>query len=252
MEACFTNDNNVVLRLPAHPKSRLFARRDGHEVLFRRIHTHLIQKGILDRNFVDLGAWIGDNALPWSKNIPGQVYAIDPSPNNLQFIQQVRDLNNIQNVKPLQYAVSDCEECVSTNDSIDHCSFVYNNPGVSGKTKLQTTTLDALFQKGEIEAVGYIHLDVEGMEYKIVLGAQQLIAACRPIISFEQHLELDDYSVISEKLKSLGYKVFLIDEVLPGCRPDCRNSFAFPQERFQSQWIEDIHAYLGKKVLIAQ
>jgi hypothetical protein len=44
--------------------------------------------------------------------------------------------------------------------------------------------------------------------------------------------------------------VFLIDEVLPGCRVDCRNSIAFPEEIFVQSIVDGIHQYVGKEILL--
>jgi hypothetical protein len=54
----------------------MFKKRDNHEVMFRRINTYLIKNKIIKNNIIDLGAWIGDNSIPWAKNIDGTVYAI--------------------------------------------------------------------------------------------------------------------------------------------------------------------------------
>jgi hypothetical protein len=107
-----------------------------------------------------------------------------------------------------------------------------------------------LYRDQVIQEVGYIHLDVEGMEAKVIAGATELIQSCRPIIAFEQHLELDDYRGLSQLLKSKGYTVFLNNEVLPGCRHDCRNLFAFPSETMTHGFIDSIHVAIGVKSLV--
>jgi hypothetical protein len=245
----FTNDDSVEITLLHDPRSNQFRWRDRHEVQFRRINTFLIKTNIITRNIVDLGAWIGDNSIPWARNIGGLVYAIDPSPENCDYINKMCELNRIVNVKTLQLAISNRVEVLTTNDGLDHCSFVYGNPGSNGNVKVSATSLDSLYETHAIENVGYIHLDVEGMEYKVLEGSTHLIDACRPVISFEQHLELDDYNAIVTYLKPKGYTIFLIDEVLPGCRPDCRNSLAFPNELYSESLIDAIHAYIGASVL---
>ena len=226
----FTNDDSINISLLNHPFSDYLKVRDKHEVLFRRINTFLIKNKIIKNNIIDLGAWIGDNSIPWAKNIDGFVYAIDPSHDNCKFINETCDLNNISNVKTIQYAISNVNELLTTNDNINHCSFVYGNPGLNGNVKTNAVSLDYLYETKAIENIGYIHLDVEGMEYKILQGSSTLIDNCRPIISFEQHLEIDDYGIILSYLKNKNYTIFLIDEILPVCRHDCRNSFAFPNE----------------------
>ena len=44
--------------------------------------------------------------------------------------------------------------------------------------------------EGEIADIGFIHLDVEGMEEKVVQGAKRIIQKNRPIVAYEIHLEL--------------------------------------------------------------
>jgi len=248
--AVFTNDDFVSISLINHPFSNNFKGRNNHEVLFRRINTFLIKDKIIKNNIIDLGAWIGDNSIPWAKNIDGIVYAIDPSPENCHFINKTCELNNIGNVKTIQLAISNINEILTTNDSIDHCSFLYGNPGLNGKNRVNAVSLDYLYDTKVIDNIGYIHLDVEGMEYKILEGSISLIEKCRPLISFEQHLEIDDYDIILSYLKKHNYTVFLIDEILPGCRHDCRNSIAFPNEIYNETLIKNITMYIEKDILI--
>ena len=247
----FTNDDNVSVLLINHMFSNNFKCRDSHEVLFRRINTFLIKNKIIKDNIIDLGAWVGDNSIPWAKNIEGLVYAIDPSAENCDFIRLTCEANNIKNVKILQHAISNTTELLSTNDNIDHCSFVYGNSGLNGKIKVMAVSLDYLYETKVLTKIGYIHLDVEGMEYKILQGSRNIIDTGRPIISFEQHLELDDYNVILSYLNNKNYTVFLVDEVLPGCRLDCRNSFAFPNELFlqHHDLVQRISDHIGRNIL---
>ena len=248
--AVFTNDDSVNILLIKHPFSNDLKRRDGHEVLFRRINTFLIKNKIIKNNIIDLGAWIGDNSIPWSKNIDGIVYAIDPSPSNCSFIHKTCELNTITNVKIIQSAISNTNEILTTNDNINHCSFIYGNPGLNGDVIVEAVSLDYLYETNAIENIGYIHLDVEGMEYKIIEGSNRIIDECRPIMSYEQHLEIDDYNSIVSFLNNKNYTIFLVDEVLPGCRPDCRNFFAFPNEIYSEMLRNNIHKYIGKDILI--
>ncbi len=262
MSCIFTNDNNTTIKLIDHPFSQTFASRNGDEVLFRRMHVYLMNVGIIKNNIIDLGAWIGDNTIPWAKRISeskrsvgepkriseATIYAIDPSLENCHFINEMCKHNDIDNVKTFQTAVSNKMETLSTNDDMYHCTF---EPGTQGRNKVHAITLDHLFQNGEIENIGYIHLDVEGMEYKVILGANQIIDTCRPVITFEQHLEIDNYDLILDHLLNKKYVVFLIDEIMPSCRPDCRNSIAFPEEIFDQTIVDGIHQYVGKEILLA-
>jgi FkbM family methyltransferase len=175
------------------------------------------------------------------------VYAIDPSPDNCQFIRDLASLNNIKNIRVIQKAISDKREVLSTNEDLTHCSFVSDDD--SRRNQVKAWPLDDLYNAGEIADVAYIHLDVEGMENRVVAGAQKLIDTYKPIIAFEQHLEQDPFIELSEHIAAKGYAVYLINEVLPGCRPDCRNFIAFPKTRFDSKIVEALNTHLGQDVL---
>lgn len=249
----FTNDNNTKVLLPDHKYSEVFSKRDQHEVFFRRIINYLIQNKYIRGNIIDLGAWIGDNAIPWSKNIDGTVYAIDPSPGNCNFIELLLKDNFIKNVKIIQKAISSENKVISTSavygDDLYHCTL---QDGESGEYKFNSYSLDYLYKTGEIENIDFIHLDVEGMEYQVVIGAENLIQDYYPIITFEQHLSTDDYSGLSKHLGSKGYYVYMINEILPGCNPDCRNFLAIKsiKDRLTPEIAAELVEALGKEDLL--
>jgi FkbM family methyltransferase len=262
--AHFSNDNGVAIQYTMnHPLAGLFGSRNEHEVMFRRISTYLINNGHVQGNILDLGAWIGDNALPWSVSLlmaqhgsntgirdPNfVVYAIDPSPENCRFMINNSTLNGIENVVVIQRAISDKIEVLSTNEDLTHCTFVSDDSTATYKNQIEAVSLDDLFFAGELAKIAYIHLDVEGMENRVIAGATSLIEMCRPIIAFEQHLEQDLFLELSSNIAEKGYTVYLINEVLPGCRPDCRNFIAFPNDSFDDTISNIINGHLGQDVL---
>ena len=101
-----------------------------------------------------------------------------------------------------------------------------------------------------IDNIGYIHLDAEGLEYKIIKGSRKIIEKFNPIISFEQHLNIDNYNELINHLKEKKYTIFMIDEIMPGCRDDCRNFFAFPCNVYNETLIENINTHIGRTIMI--
>lgn len=222
----FPHDNDVCIVVPDGWYSYDYSTRPHKEPYFRSIVNGLLQSGKITGNIVEGGAFIGDNAMPWAKNTTGMIYAIDPSDGNCQYMRELIRLNNLTNVRVFQNALSDREETLSTSDDLYLCSFLKN----TGPNKAFGVSLDALYLRGEIDNVGFIHLDVEGYEHKTILGAEQLLRKYKPIVAYEQHLDTDNYLALSDHLKSLGYNVYIIDEILEGCRQDCRNLLATPFE----------------------
>lgn len=226
---------NVLINIPhdndkRHKYYQMFKERGGCEALFRLLVKKLYDDNILDktRNIIDLGAWIGDNAIPWSMIIKGVVYAIDPSIENIQYIHELMFLNKVSNIKTIQRCISDTEDYVYTDHDMKHAQFNMKK----GRTKVRTITLDVLYHNGGIMNVDFIHLDVEGFEHKVIKGSIQLINGCRPLIVWENHIETDNYRDTIGLLEKLGYKTFLINERFPHCRHDCRNLISIPDDRF--------------------
>jgi FkbM family methyltransferase len=252
---CFQNDGNVKIKL-------LFKRNDcidwctnfifmaNNEPLFRKIHNYLFRSHIIKGNVIDLGAYIGDNTIPWAKlNSNLTFYAIDPSLDNCEWIKIISKYNNIINIKTIQTAIGDKDEYLYTDDNISHCSFVWNNKLKSQKVK--ATSLDKLYKKGIITDIGYIHLDVEGMEYNVLIGANELINNTRPIITFETHsiAEKMQLEKIVKLLKNKNYVSFEIQEILKNHRDDCRNHIAFPMEIYNQEIYKDIIRLYGKNCI---
>jgi FkbM family methyltransferase len=231
----FTNDNNVEINILNNNNGSNLSNRINSEKLFRTIITFMINNNMIENNIIDSGSWIGDNSIPWAKNINGIVYAIDPSNENLEFIKSICEINNISNITTIETALSDRTKTISTNDESKHFMFQLDN---SGKYQFNSCSLDDLYEKNSITNIGYVHLDVEGFEMLVIKGAEKLITDYRPIISFEQHIDSDDYMGIANNLKEKKYNVYIINEKFEGCRIDCRNLLAIPEEKNTDKFIE--------------
>lgn len=217
----FKNDD-VNLIVPNDLTHR-FTDRINAEKKFRQITKKLMKKGIIDinKNIIDLGAWIGDNSLVWAKMINGSVYAIDPSPNNIDIIKNIQNINNINNIVTIKKPISNKIESVEVSEGdINHGSFKSSDKGI------ETETLDNLYNSKKINNIGFIHLDVEGFEYKVLEGSQKIISMFRPIIVTESH---EGDKEVNPLITKHGYNVYVIDEVC-GANPTCRNSLWIPNE----------------------
>jgi FkbM family methyltransferase len=243
----FVNED-LIINIPynnnkLHRYYQMFEERDNCEVLFRLFIKYCYEHDLIDKskNIIDLGAWIGDNTIPWAMRISGNVYAIDPSIENINYIKELCRLNNIHNVFPIQKCISNTVETVYANGDIKHTEFNVK----SGSIKMTTTTLDILNSDNIINNIGFIHLDVEGFEQKILNGTVNLINKHKPIIVWENHLTMDNYKSIVLFFNTLNYKSFLINERFPNCRPDCRNFLSFPNDNNMFNEINNINNYFS-------
>jgi FkbM family methyltransferase len=162
------------------------------------VKKHIISNALnFQKNIciIDTGAHIGDGSLPIAQALSLQgrediiVYAIDPTKEKCEYMEYVAKINNIKNIRVLNFGLSDQEEFYDKN------SFQVINDGNTGATQWVNSkrgiifqTLDGLVEKEIIkEKIGYIHLDVEGMESKVTKGGIKSINKDLPIISFEQN-----------------------------------------------------------------
>lgn len=234
IQIVFENDMSVTVGLDVlHPLFQEYVHRVHSEPLFRRIASYIVTNVCASGStMLDCGAWIGDNVIPWAKLYKNnRICAFDPSPRNCQFIQYIAGINNLHNVQIYQLGLSDKDEILSTNEGLEHCTFT---PGDDKQShKIQAVALDSLFDKHIISNVSFIHIDVEGMEWNVLRGAERLLTAERPVVTYEIHLTTDKFiDEIKTFLKRFDYKIFLINEELPGCLEDCRNCLALPTETY--------------------
>ena len=245
----FPNDASVCINVIAHQFSNEFIGRRSKEVLLRQLHAHLFQDGKIPGNVIDLGSWIGDNTLPWAMISHGIIYAIDPSPENLGFVKEMCDHNNIKNVRTIEAVIGSHNELVGTNNRLGHCVFNEDPDRTLGFENYRTSiSLDELYRQGIIENISCIHLDVEGFEEKVLAGSEKILDMFKPLITFEQHVLRDDYIGLSRWLAQRGYDIFLINETLLGCQFDCRNLFAVP--RVSDISINSINLLLGHGAIL--
>lgn len=228
MNILFPLENNINIKIPV-PKNRClhekrFSNTPLREALLRLVVTEFINAKLIKGNIIDCGAHIGDNSVPWAKLMKNNfIYAVDPSANNIKYIKELCNLNNLKNIKLLQYAISNCKKDVYTNGNIDHCSFRSGQK----KMKLKSTSFDNLFDDNKISNIDFIHLDVEGLEEDVIVGSKKIINFYKPIIIFEQHISgrnNDNYIKLCDYLKNThNYRNFMLNEQIDGCWEDCRN-----------------------------
>ena len=240
----FVNEGSIKVRLPkvsaieiilgiGIPVNRNadYQNRPFAEVLLRKTIYELYESGFISRklSIIDIGSWISDNSIIWSRylNDPAKVIAIDPSRDNITYGQKLAKENNITNIKFVQAVCADKSGIkLDFDGTIDHARFkVSNSPNY-----ILSTTIDEIISKEGLP-IGLFHIDVEGFELSVLKGAISIINHDLPVISFEQHISKENINDIISFLKSLNYRIFMVNEVLPGCSLDCRNFLAFPSKK---------------------
>ena len=241
----FIHEGNIVIRLPKNSwfevvtgrgemlsRNISYLHRPNSEALLRRLIFGLYANESIsaERSIVDIGCWISDNSVVWGKLLSdgASVFAIDPSPENLSYGRKVAELNNVSNVKFIEAVCADIDgENVDFVGELSHASFEKRPEGGT----MVATTLDSIIEKEGSPTIGLLHVDVEGLEISVLKGASGIIENDMPIVSFEQHISREDISEVTDFLRTYGYRIFMVNEVLPGCSLDCRNFLAFDSRK---------------------
>jgi FkbM family methyltransferase len=240
----FVHEANTIVKLPRLSilevlfnkgpfvkKTFDFAARPNAESLLRKTIFELYNSGYINHelSIVDIGCWISDNTIVWARYLTGKgiVFAIDPSSDNLKFGKAVAEKNDVQNIKWIEAVCAEKPGIkLDFDGSIDHANF----KEVTTNHVFESSTVDDIVQKEGLD-IGLLHVDVEGFELSVLKGATVIIKRNKPIILFEQHISKEDFESISIYIKKFGYRIFMINEVLPGCELDCRNFLAVPSEK---------------------
>jgi FkbM family methyltransferase len=173
-----------------------------------------IKKDIVDRALtlpygycvIDCGAHIGDGSIPIAHALQTQgrsdiiVYAIEPSAQKCEFIEEQKAINKLNNLRVINIGLSDKEQNYQSGkppppDNVN--GITVSNSGAiqweeseGGERQTIFSTLDSMYERGMIrEPLGYLHLDVEGMDMSAIRGGANVISHYMPILSLES---LDD------------------------------------------------------------
>ena len=141
----------------------------------------------------DLGANLGYfSLLCASHSAAAKIFAFEPIPANMTILCRHLLINNIKNVTPVSLAVSDNLGLVDFSADNQSVSYTYKQSssyyGIRHlNIKIGTTSLDALINQFGFPEPDIIKIDVEGAEYDVLSGAEELIKKYMPKILLSTH-----------------------------------------------------------------
>ena len=187
-----------------------------------------------DKDVVDIGANIGLHTVLFSKLLgPGKkVLAVEPTPNALVYLQSNLLRNNcVKNVEVFKGIATDTEGqfCLNTIEGMEEYSTIgqMNHPNISGykasAINVKGTTIDKLVSSHQLSP-GFIKIDTEGAEFKVLTGAREVLNTFRPIILSELSEKLlsaqgNSCKDVYNYLNSFNYKIYDADTLIPVTGP---------------------------------
>jgi FkbM family methyltransferase len=209
--------------------SRDLLRYHCREEYATKVFKSLLKPGL---TIVDIGANIGYYALIEAEEVgrTGQVYAVEPSPRNVDILKKNVVLNEVQDIVDIEWgAISDIsgsEELHLANRSNLHTltptSGMKNYVRFTGVIDVPCFTLDDFLENKNVNPcdVDIIRMDIEGHEVKAIEGATKTLNSSKSLVLFiEIHPKLikesngeQAYAAFLEKLKSYGFELFACAE----------------------------------------
>jgi len=166
---------------------------------------------ISEKDFLDVGSWIGDTALIMHQYKPRKVHSFDISSKVLERYKKVMFKNGISGDKfeTVLTALGDSHEDVFV-DFNDYEYSTSNNTFKSGENRVSQTTIDA-YVSGNNLNVGVIQADIEGAELAMILGAKQTICTQRPVLLIDIYHRPDQFFELKPMIESwnLNYKFMI-------------------------------------------
>ena len=191
--------------------------------------TPLIQPGQV---VLDIGANIGTHTLSFSRLVEpgGFVFSFEPQRISFELLCANIVANNLTNVFPMHAGVSDQPgkiyvPVVDPTKKVNAAAFSIQ--GYTSGDPVNIVTVDSL----GLGRCNLIKVDVEGMEYPVLLGARQTIQAHRPILLVENNYKEHSEKIIT-LLKEMRYSLWWSFSPYsdPDFTPDF-NLFCLPEDK---------------------
>lgn len=184
-----------------------------------------------NKDIIDAGAYIGDSSLAFSKLTSSNVHAFEPFIESFNKLLENIKLNDVDNIVPVEASLSDKNgeekiylsgnnvQGITSDESIRHYDQAFT---------VETMTIDKYVRDNNLN-VGFIKVDVEGTEQRLLKGAIETIKSQKPVLILSIYHNPSDFFEIKPWIENLdlGYNfkiskerpwTFLADTVLE-CRP---------------------------------
>lgn len=166
---------------------------------------------------IDVGANYGlyTVAAALSVGPTGRVWAFEPTPHCIPFLQRSLDLNECAQVTVIPIAISDRSGSVSfALTAIPETNAIAAGRADSADiAQLPASTLDEMAQKNGWRDIDFVKVDVEGHETQAIRGGAAFFAATSPLVMIEiSAVGSVDFAGL-ELLAKMGYATY---RLLPG------------------------------------
>jgi FkbM family methyltransferase len=192
-----------------------------HEPLTPSLINKILKNGMV---CLDIGSNIGYYVLLESELVgkEGKVIGIEPSPINFEYLKKNVDAVINKNIEIYNFAAADENKTLDfvIGSKSNWSKVLSENEKVGDDEKLvsvQARKIDTFVKEREYDKIDFVRMDVEGYEYYLLKGLEEVIKTFKPKLLIEVHkmfLGMDRTKQMLEKLKLNGYEVkYLIPRI---------------------------------------
>jgi FkbM family methyltransferase len=161
----------------------------------------IVKTNIKDKDFLDIGAYIGDATLMLLQYHPRKIFAYEPVENNCNKLHKSLNKNNLTNedkVVIVKKGLGDKSDTM--NIKIEgSCSSFLNTSNTDAETeKVEISTIDI---ECKDRNVGLIKMDIEGFEYFALKGGLNTLKRDKPVLLISLYHTGRDFFEIPPMLK---------------------------------------------------
>ncbi len=167
---------------------------------------------------LDIGANVGIFSLYSASKAPeGKIIAFEPIQELVHQIKNVAQINDFKNIDIVDCAVGDNDGSISLMYSSDNFGGASKVLESGEQTEVKMVTIDSFVKTASLENVGFIKMDIEGMEPEALRGAKETLRKMKPRLAICTYHDPSHPKLIEElilvanskyKIKHSSHKVF--------------------------------------------
>lgn len=156
------------------------------------IYFHPLVKPLRGDTIIDGGAWIGDTALEFCRNINSDctIYSFEPDEGNYQKLRETVVREELSNsVYPVMAGLWNYSTTLKfhvSDGNSTQCQVSEN-----GSTEIPVVSIDEYATKHDLK-INLIKMDIEGAEKEALIGAQNTIREFKPRLQISVYHRFDD------------------------------------------------------------
>lgn len=156
-----------------------------------------------DASFIDGGGFDGETTKMFTRLYPNYKYIYYFEPTEQSFVNSIDNLNGIEKINFNKFGLWDRTETLVFDNTLGSANKISTNGNVS----IEAVSIDEVIN----EPVDYIKMDIEGAEYKALLGAKKYIAKHKPKLAICVYHNQSDFITIPNLVLSFNkdYKIYL-------------------------------------------